>query len=160
MGKSRYLQDVAAGLLGTFIGRHNDIDGYWALGMLRADHPGIGGGETTLSLLECRAAPATPSTDLTLHKFVARLRGMLAHHGFAPHDVSAAKIVIAFDAAIVVCKSSSSSFGDPFRCTVTLANHRGKIYIATEVGRCAVHNPADERKSTRAHQPEDSSPRR
>lgn len=45
MAKARYLNDVAAGLAGAFIGRYNNVDGYWALGFLRADHPG-GSGNT------------------------------------------------------------------------------------------------------------------
>lgn len=30
------LKDVALGVLGSFVSRNNDVDGYWCLGLLRA----------------------------------------------------------------------------------------------------------------------------
>ena len=149
MARFRNLQDVAAGLVGAFISRHNDIDGYWALGLLRADLPD-GEGVVRLSLHAGSATPATPSTRLLLARYSERLRVMLAHHGFVPADLVTAEIVTQFDAAVPIPSWREYSYGEPFRCTVTLTDRRSHTSTATNVGRCARHNAAAERRSTRA----------
>ena len=149
MALFRNLRDVAAGMLGAFVSRNNDIDGYWALGMLCADHRD-GGGATHLMLHERRALPATPSAGLTTEKFADRLGVMLAHHGFVPADLAAATITVEFDIAAQIPAGHWPLSGKPFRCTVVLTDRPGRTFIASDIGRCAQHNAAAERRSTRA----------
>lgn len=138
MARLRNLNNVAAGLLGTFMSRYNDIAGHWAMGILRADHPG-GSGTTTLSLLERRAVPASPATALAVENYALRLQAMLAHHALAPGHLLAAQIRIEFDAAVQIPRWRSVSwYGEPFRCTVTLTDVRGTVRTVSGVGRCAV----------------------
>lgn len=142
MARLRNLNNVAAGLLGTFMSRYNGIAGHWAMGVLRADHPG-GSGTTTLSLLEPRAVPATLATALTVENYALRLRAMLAHHDLAPSHLQAAQIRIDFDAAVPIARTGGmSSYGEPFRCTVTLTDLRGTVRTVSDVGRCAVDDAA------------------
>lgn len=137
MARLRKLNDVVAGLLGTFMSRYNDIAGHWAMGVLRADHAG-GSGITVLSLLDECATPATGSTALAAATYALRLRTMLAHHGLLPTDLLAAQIHIEFDADVPIpLWRSVSWYGEPFRCTVTLTDVRGVVRSASDVGRCA-----------------------
>jgi len=45
------LSNIATGVLGSFVSRHNDIGGYWALGLLDREALSSGRAKTTLELL-------------------------------------------------------------------------------------------------------------
>jgi hypothetical protein len=149
MARFRNLQDVAAGMLGAFVSRNNDIDGYWALGMLCADHRN-GSGATQLRLHERCALPVTPSAGLMVARFADRLGVMLAHHGFVPADLAAATIAVEFDIEANIPPGRWPLSGKPFRCTVVLTDRPGRSFIASDIGRCAQHNAGAQRRSARA----------
>jgi hypothetical protein len=65
MPSSRKLKSVAAGLLGSFVSRNNDIGGYWGIGVLCRDTAAMGG-KVELNLITRVAAPATASCELTI----------------------------------------------------------------------------------------------
>lgn len=52
MATRRQLSDVAAGILGAFVGRNNAIDGYWAIGVLCREVTEDGRTELVLDLTE------------------------------------------------------------------------------------------------------------
>jgi hypothetical protein len=108
---------------------------------------------TQISLLDGRAMPVTAATERTADKFSRRLLVMAAKHCLAGSDLQAAQISVEFDDAVQLPTGRHYSFGEPFRCTVTLLDRRGRTYLASAVGRCARHDPAVERCNIPLAQP-------
>jgi hypothetical protein len=62
----RQFKDVTAGVLGSFVGRNNEIDGYWAIGMLCRELAERGETGVALDLIE-------PNGDATAIRWSERL---------------------------------------------------------------------------------------
>jgi hypothetical protein len=147
----RDLKNIAFGMLGSFVGRYNSIEGYWALGRLYRE--GLGGdGVIRLHLLEGRTEPATPINDAVMKTYLWRLDAMMEKRGLTRADIVAADIVIAFNTSDSVrawtgCDSIAQ--GEPYRCTVTITDRRHTPHQASHVARCRPHDPTRESRSAR-----------
>lgn len=150
MAGHRVLNGVAAGLLGSFIGRNNDIDGYWAIGKL------------------CRFAVAEelrsvtiglhPSPDLSTQQpslpevFAFRFQKSFAKRvelaGFPLAHVARAEVTISF--ADLPPRSPIGSTEGTFDCTVSIFDLQGRMHSASASGRCRPHDPSFEQRSLRS----------
>lgn len=149
MPQARELKNIAFGLMGWFEGRYNDIEGYWALGILYREAQ-RGDGVISFDLAGAQVRPSTPVIASMLNSCIARFDQMLAKRGFRrAADVAAASITIAFGTADALSHWSSGGFtdGDPYRCTVSITDRRGRVHTATHVARCRPHDPTRESRS-------------
>lgn len=129
------LNHVAAGLLQAFLGRNNDVGGFWAFGVLY--------GETRapdyslhLNLLDASAAPSTPSSTVVAGNYAAFLQRALHAKGIDLDEIEEARVDVRFNTALPDRPIHRDYHGDPFVCTVTLRSIEGKQAVMTAVGRC------------------------
>lgn len=143
------LKDVSAGLLGSFVSRNNDVDGYWGLGLLRtlADRSGL-----NLLRFDLKAGSAEPDDPVALR--IAQTYGDKFKHHLArrriPSDVVVkAEITVQFEldtTPIAVARACEK----PARCTVFLLDRRNREHRGSTSTTCAPHDPGRETRSARA----------
>ena len=138
---------TAAGLLGKFISRNNDIDGYWGLGVLYMEAL-ASGNRVVLDLLEGGAQP--PSTVCTgaARTWAHYLRAALAGHGLAADALAAATLSIDFGLPAPK-RPPYIPHGDPFECVVRLRSADGRDVTRREIGYCLPWDRFHGSRSTR-----------
>jgi len=144
----RELKGIASGLLGTFVSRNNDISGYWGIGLLCRDAL-ASNGAVELRLLEGHATPSTASTASALLLYLPKLKTMIEKRRFSMPHLAEATISVQFGTPGHFPMPPQFTRGDPFLCTVTLTDIRGKRHSVSAVSRCAPHNPRFESRSVR-----------
>ncbi|MDM5181657.1 hypothetical protein PO883_31245, partial [Massilia sp. DJPM01] len=135
MMKLGTLKHVAAGVSQSFVGRNNDVGGYWALGELykEASAPDYA---FLLQLLDGVAIPSTRGASQVAKNDAAFLQRALVNKGIALAELAQASVYIQFNADLPVAALPVQCGGDPFVCTVTLRTVQGKLAVAKAFGHC------------------------
>lgn len=151
MARRAELNGIAAGLAGKFTSRYNDIDGYWALGILYKVAATANSSSISIDLLLNKV---TPQFD-----FVRRVNGPLVEFLFVQlkkrrleeFQVSKAIVNIKFgmDENLVDSGLRRNTRGEPYICRVVLTDDLQKDHVAVVKGWCEKHNPSREHRSTR-----------
>lgn len=142
------LKDVALGVLGSFVSRNNDVDGYWCLGLLRALADAQRVSSLRLDLTGQATEPRDELTALTAATYREALLRQLARRGIAQGVISKAEIHVDFNASASVF-ASLPTYGQPTRCSICLLDERGQEHRQTVMTACATHDPKRESRSTR-----------
>lgn len=154
MASRKKWTDLAAAILGSFVSRNNDVNGYWALGLLRAQadiaaSPGI-----RLDLLRGSVFPPSEVGLQVAQKYEQFLLRQVAVRRIARERIADATIGLTFG-----CDERGmtiyTSYGEPFRCVVSIEDDRGQKHNSSIVARCSAHDPRRESRSTRASAPSD-----
>lgn len=139
------LRNIANGLLGTFVSRNNDIDGFWGLGVLRSFADSTGVQQITIDLLETDAQPHIFESCKQHHR--VWLRKSLETKSIPMEFLSVARIKVSFF-------STFDSFPDlvkdtrglPYECFVEIKVGTGTASSATKLGVCAPNDPQIDRR--------------
>lgn len=129
------LKHAAAGLLGSLISRNNDINGYWAPGLLYRDTsapPHL----MELDMLTVSSQPSSHSGTLVAACYAAFLRDALEKQAFGWHKLTQATIKFQFNAAVSDPHFNYPCAGDPFICTVSLHTSCGLMATVSARARC------------------------
>lgn len=142
--KSRELTSVAQAIVGSFVSRNNDVDGWWAIGVLESVLPAPDRA-LQIDLLAGTSAPDLSGVHSGLRALAATWRSVFARlveiqqvrHAprqaqlglrFLPVDVSGADLQV-------------------FRCEVVVEDDRGRLFTASREGVCRPHDERVERRS-------------
>ena len=129
------LKHAAAGILGSLISRNNDVNGYWAPGVLYRDAsapPHM----MELDMLTVSSQPASDGGKLVAACYAAFLRDALEKQAFGWHELTQATIKFQFNAEVSDPYFNYPGAGDPFICTVTLHTSQGLIATVSARARC------------------------
>ena len=149
MSRLDRLNGVAAGLASSFVSRNNDVDGYWAIGRLKAF--ALEQGQETVTV---HLAPLGSNAEPLLEEIASAYRKMLdrllATAGLPPDSVEQATVVTRFilsanEAAQVI----PTTRGEPFASEVRLIDHHGKAHSSRSLSTCEPHDPWREQRSVR-----------
>jgi hypothetical protein len=152
MPKRKELKGVAAALAGRFISRNNDVDGYWALGILYIVATKDKSNRLSLNILEGESSPTfwhskrlcLPLHDLLLHQLFIR--------GFEEFQVISAIVEIKFDVSPTAKEIMfKHTWGEAFSCQVIITDDLNIQRTFTERGWCGKHDTKKEHQSTRAY---------
>jgi hypothetical protein len=135
----RKLHHAAAGLLGKFMSRNNDYQGYWALGVLYTEAR-VSGMRVELDLLHGQSLPEAPACISVARSYTAFLRTALTRQGLAPDMLSSATISLAFCSPAASMPAGGNSFGDPVECILTIVERDGRTVTLQSSVRCAAHD--------------------
>lgn len=137
VSRHRRLASVADGTARAFSSRNNDVDGWWALGLLLAQAPPSG--EVTLDLIAGVVHPeATDPMLAALGPAWGRyLSWTLDRHGLSPGSVKFAGLSLRFDLSTQVPSWIDGARDHPFLCTVTIEDDGGHLYKRQTAGHCA-----------------------
>jgi hypothetical protein len=142
------LLDIASAVAGSFVSRNNDVDGYWALGLLRsyADRHGLRSLRFDILQQDPESTNDVPALVGDAYRQV--LVRQLAIRKIGRELVAKAEIFLTFGAD-APDTSSASTYGAPFSCTVRLTDQRGREFERVRAGCCALHDPSRELRSVR-----------
>ncbi|MGV3525495.1 MAG: hypothetical protein ACO1RX_14790 [Candidatus Sericytochromatia bacterium] len=142
------LQAIAHNLLGAFLSRNNDLQGYWAVGKLFAfalekQQPAL--------VWDLLAEPASADFPLLAAPYAAHLRAALQTAGIQPESLHTARLELHFRHLDPVLLQKSDQRGmHPFEGVCALGAKRPRVYVARRLDFCAVHNPHFEMQSVRS----------
>ena len=142
------LTDLAAGLVGSFASRNNDVDGYWGLGLLRLLVHRAGVRVLRFDLKTATAEPLAPITAAVVRVYCDKLEQQLTQRRIPAGEVLKAEINVEFGVEANPLKSAST-YGEPVRCTVVLVDHRNRVIRKSLLTNCGPHDPARETRSAR-----------
>jgi hypothetical protein len=140
------LKHTTAGLLDKFIGRNNDYEGYWALGVLYAESRAWSL-RVELDLLGAVAQPDTPASASLARAWAHHLRQALRRHKLSPDELAHAGFVIEFGLPPVPKRPGHIEYGDPFLCRLRLEATDGRMAERRRMAHC---RPADEFRGSRS----------
>jgi hypothetical protein len=130
---------VADGTVRSFISRNNDVDGWWALGLLlAATEPADP--DYRIDLLSGKTTPEKLSgvLDGLGPAWAAYFGWSLARHRLAREQVTQADLVVNFDRDTQVSSWPLDGRDRPFVCHVAIDDFRGRHYHATAAGHCGL----------------------
>lgn len=150
MPGQKQLKNIAYGLLATFVSRNNNIYGYWGLGVLRSYVTKHHLEEISVNLLAQNpdSVPSSP-VDMVARYYQKWLFEKLDSAGIDPTELKSAEISIRFSTYDEIPEVRRDTWGEPYKCLVTIATQKGITYSASKIGVCAKHNPLVEFRSTR-----------
>jgi hypothetical protein len=133
----RLLTSVADGTARAFVGRNNDVGGWWALGLLLDELPADS--DFTIDLLSGTATPSLLTADLAdLGRAWARyFRWSLWRHGVPDAAVLTAVLTLRFDASQSVRSWLPDRNDSPFLCAVRIEDVAGRAYEGRASGHCS-----------------------
>ncbi len=144
----RLLKNIASGLLGTFVSRNNDIDGYWALGILRLIAEKKELYQIDLNLIESDSK--NRYIKYCEKNYSDWLQKTLERYDLSLPSLLSAKIYLRFENSFDTYPNLiKDTRGLPYVCTVELGDTTGKLYTVVKVGVCSPHDPRKEYRSTR-----------
>lgn len=137
---------MAAGLLGSFVGRNYAIDGYWGIGVLCRELTDSGRPELTLNLTD-------PRGDAIAIRWGERLSAELKRRRMDPSWLASASLRLSFDEHGWIDttprrqswwrrrpKPERTPSYD-FRAELEIKDDHGARYAATRTGWCWPHDP-------------------
>jgi hypothetical protein len=137
MSNHRFLASVADGTARAFIGRNNDVGGWWALGLLLDALPTDS--DFTVDLITGTAAPALANPDLA-HvgpAWATYFRWSLGRHGVPEATVRAAVLTVRFDRSRSVPSWLPDRSDCPFLCAVRIEDVAGREFERLASGHCS-----------------------
>jgi len=144
MPRLRKLKGVATGLLGSFVSRNNDIDGYWGVGVLCREAAESKRDVIVLDLCQGLGSPDTSASAFAAAAYTQRLAVVLRNAHFAQSCVTGAKIILKFGEP-----SATHAREVAFNCSVVLTDNAGRSCTVASSGHCWPHDPAFELRSAR-----------
>lgn len=146
MARRRQIYDVVGAILSSFLGRNNDVDGYWALGQLRSFADAQGTDEIRLDLLGGDTAEKSDVVSCVTANYQALLEQHLMKRTLPREWLRSAEVVLVFGSFVASREPLYITRGDPMTCTVSIVDDRGRTYERSKSAYCAPHNPRWEQR--------------
>lgn len=152
MPRRKELKGIAFGIASSFSSRNNDVDGYWALGVLYKLAAEAGSYCFSLNLKDGESAPAFLFSRRIADPYCAFLGEQLEKKGFAWGHVASAIIAVDFNVSPTKKQIMfKSTWGEPFVCRVHLTDDLNRVWSSEFRGWCGIHDPVREHRSTRRY---------
>lgn len=145
MARRRELLDIARGISSSFNSRNNDLQGYWALGVLYKF-----AGINNINSLEFNILNNTVSSNTEYFSQISSRYHDLLYHLLKVKSIHCdwvkfATIKIDFNQYNKAHHEQIFyPIGDPYIITMTLIDDRGKIFEVASYGKCKYHDPNQE----------------
>lgn len=149
MVRRKQLQNLACGIAGRFSSRNNDLDGYWALGLLYAAADVAGTRTVSLDLVSKVAVPPFYHSTKLLSTYAQYMDEQLEKLNLTGH-VFAARIDVEFNAEPPPYpKEFRITWGEHYIGKVSLTDDLGRVRSSSFHGWCGKHDASREHRSTR-----------
>ena len=150
MPSRKKLKGVAAGVLGAFVSRNNDLGGYWAIGKLHSLAKLSHGNTVSFDLVPRYGASQHQDINSVAASYSGILVSLLHKHEFGQGVVSSAAISLQFETSGVKFSSLPHRTDVyPFLCSLAIVDDCGKTHTASVTGWSSPHNPSVEHRSNR-----------
>jgi hypothetical protein len=138
-------RDLTFAVLDSFVSRNNDLDGFWAIGLLCAAADAAGVQTLTLDLLAGTCAPDCAVGARVARAYGEFLRRQLEKRELEPDSVARLHVWLRFHAVDTLLRGGPDArYGEPFECMIALELHDGYVVDGSRLGRCRPHDPQRE----------------
>jgi hypothetical protein len=137
MASRRVLASVADSIAWIFVSRNNDVDGWWAPGLL-IDVVAPADPAYTLDLLTGETVPKTisPTLDQLGPAWARYFAWSLGRFGMQTNSVASATLMVRFLYGVSVPSWRFGRTDTPFLCTVTITDDRGRRHQRIASSHC------------------------
>ena len=104
MSSRKQLKGIAAGLASTFVSRNNDLDGYWAVGVICAEAYEQGAEQVRFRLLPLSVDPEMRCGPFICAKYANYLSDRLKKLGLEEGEVIGVEIEVTFNCEVSFSK--------------------------------------------------------
>ncbi|WP_392552951.1 hypothetical protein RHO14_03535 [Orbus wheelerorum] len=147
MARRREFFDIAHGISSSFNSRNNDLQGYWAIGILYKYLSTNNITSIVFDILNNTSTLNTEKFPQIISRYSALLYYLLGVKNINYNWVKSATIKIDFNQYNKTYHDQIFyPIGDPYTITMTLIDDRGKIFEANSYGKCRYHDPNKEFK--------------
>lgn len=134
-------------MLGSFVSRYNDVDGYWGIGQLYRHAQAVGCGAVSIDLLGRTMYPAGERFQHIIDGYADMLVTQLAGQRIPIEWLLSARVAIAFgETSETPQLFETAADGDPFVCGVHLEDDTRNMRSVITSGRCRPHGVSRENR--------------
>lgn len=145
-----HLTNIANGLCGSFAGRNNDLDGYWAIGKLRSLAEQAGRTTVSLDVLTSSMQPSSSEFAPVLMRYRRLLAKLAGLSRIQLEEIATARITLDFaPPPWPRARYYEPQWGDQFSLAVSISANGRATGTARHAGYCRLHDPAREHQSIR-----------
>ena len=146
------LKGISAGIAFSFSSRNNDIDGYWAMGILYKVASEAGTNKFKLNLMSGESDPIFKYSWRVASPYQVYLTDQIEKKGLEEYQVTEAIIDLEFGIQPTTHQETyRPTWGEIFSCRVIITDDLGKKHIFEKRSWCGQHDPKKERRSTRRY---------
>lgn len=142
MGRNKF-KSITAGLLGSFLSRNNDVNGYWGIGKLYAFMKYSNTYKIEIDLVHQSMTPPSETFKSLIVNYSSQLYANMKSDKLPIEYLSEAKMFL------TGIPLGTNNGMNRMRCTVIIQSDLGKQFIAKSCVYCRAHNPSLEQRSTR-----------
>ena len=152
MPRRKEIRGISSGIASSFVSRNNDVDGYWAMGIFYQVASSKGGNHFVLNLVTGDSSPEFKFSKKVAKPYHEYLLAQLEKKSLEEYHVTDAIVELEFNIAPTKRHTMSRwTWGEPYRCRVTITDDLGKKHAFEEYGWCGQHDPSKERRSVRRY---------
>jgi len=141
------LKGICAGIAFSFSSRNNDVDGYWAMGILYKVASEAGTNKFKLNLMSGESDPSFKYSWRVASPFYEYLIQQIAKKGLEEFQVTDAIVELEFGIQPTTRQESyRPTLGEIFSCRVIITDDLGKEHIFEKHSWCGQHDPQKESK--------------
>ena len=145
-------KSIVCGIASSFVSRNNDVDGYWALGLICKVAAEQGHGAFALNLLTGESEPKLKFSSRIAEPYRNRLMSLLAEQGLDESEIESASISIQFPVEPTAKhQRAPRTWGEVYYCKIEVKNARGRGHSHSVAGWCGKHDASKEHRSTRRY---------
>ena len=151
MPRRSQLLGIASGVLGSFVGRNNDIGGYWALGVLYHQAQQQGSMQLELSLLPTDASLNGTLLGALAQRFGGMFVSLMTKQHLPLSWLRSATLGVQFESPNAKPRHPQSHSAErPFVCCLSFTNDLARTHELSVAGWCWPHSEQRELQSARA----------
>ena len=150
MASRKELKSIAAGIIGAFNSRNNDLDGYWGIGKLYSFALSNKTDSVTLDLMNETISPKTTEFDSLIEFYRNMLISQLKSKHMPYDYLVKVEITVSFAQQYQdKYHQWRSALGNPCICTCEIIDDRGGKRSVTRGNNCLPHDSVIESRSRR-----------
>ena len=150
MKRRNQIKNIAYGILGSFLSRNNDIDGYWALGVFYKIAFEQGSQSFELNILSKESHPCYKYSHHVASFYQNYLYSQIKKQKLSSLTIIDARVVLEFNVEQNKNHINKKwTWGEPFTCEVKLTDENNAVNISNGSGWCGMHDTTIERRSIR-----------
>ena len=141
---------ILSGMLGSFMSRNNESEGYWAVGKLHRFARENNSTSLAIQIHPDETVPENALIESVRSKYRTMLTSILSEKNIPVTRLVSAKIFLNFErTALLPATECPHPGAAPFLCNLTFESCHGKVRTLQATGWSAPHDPENEHQSAR-----------
>ncbi|BDD10821.1 hypothetical protein FUAX_32530 [Fulvitalea axinellae] len=150
MSRKNEFQNIANGLVCSFISRNNDVDGYWGIGKLYSHMLNSGTMRLKIDFVKQKIDPANQEFAFLISKYSEWISRQIKKKRLRPSFFKSAELTLTGYPNEPIARYGNIA-PNKVHCKMIITDDRNKKYISEVNTWCREHNPAKESRILRQY---------